>query len=240
MLIQLKGVELCQNDKAILTGVDFHASDNDFIYIVGRVGSGKSSLLKSLYAELAISGGEAEILGYDLRSIKIRQIPQLRRQLGIVFQDFQLLHDCTVRDNLDFVLRATGWKKKERPARIAEVLNLVGLSDKADAFPHELSGGEQQRICIARALLNHPKIILADEPIGNLDPDTSRDIMRILQSAREQGAAVIMVTHNISLLTSFPGIVYRCQDGQLSEVTEQYYSAIEQHNEAAQPSSTQQ
>lgn len=240
MLINLKGVELCQNGKAVLTGVDFHASDNDFIYIVGRVGSGKSSLLKSLYAELAINEGEAEILGYDLRTIKLKQVPQLRRQLGIVFQDFQLLRDRTVRQNLDFVLRATGWKKRERPARIDEVLQLVGLADKADSFPHELSGGEQQRICIARALLNRPKIILADEPIGNLDPETSRDIMGILQSVREQGAAVVMVTHNISLLSTFPGIVYRCEDGQLREVTQEYYSAIEQPVEAAQSPTPQQ
>lgn len=154
--------------------------------------------------------------------MKKKHIPQLRKQLGIIFQDFQLLHERTIQENLDFVLKATGWKKKERAERINEVLELVGLQDKANNFPHELSGGEQQRICIARALLNRPKIILADEPIGNLDPDTSRQIMNILQNIREQGAAVIMVTHNIHLLTEFPGIVYQCQDGQIVDVTQNY------------------
>ena len=228
MLIELRNVKLCQEDKTILSDVDFHASNNDFIYIVGRVGSGKSSLLKSLYGELPLSEGEGEVLGYDLRTIKMSQIPLLRRQLGIVFQDFQLLHGSTVRQNLDFVLKATGWKKKDRPARIDEVMRLINLTDKLDAFPHELSGGEQQRVCIARALLNHPKVILADEPIGNLDPETSRDIMQILLAAREEGAAIIMVTHNLNLLSEFPGIVYRCEDGKIQEVTQEYDSAQEQ------------
>lgn len=228
MLIELRNVKLCQEDKTILSDVDFHASNNDFIYIVGRVGSGKSSLLKSLYGELPLSEGEGEVLGYDLRTIKMSQVPLLRRQLGIVFQDFQLLHGSTVRQNLDFVLKATGWKKKDRPARIEEVMRLINLSDKLDAFPHELSGGEQQRVCIARALLNHPKVILADEPIGNLDPETSRDIMQILLAAREEGAAIIMVTHNLNLLSEFPGIVYRCEDGKIQEVTQEYDSAQEQ------------
>lgn len=228
MLIELRNVKLCQEDKTILSDVDFHASNNDFIYIVGRVGSGKSSLLKSLYGELPLSEGEGEVLGYDLRTIKMSQVPLLRRQLGIVFQDFQLLHGSTVRQNLDFVLKATGWKKKDRPARIEEVMRLINLTDKLDAFPHELSGGEQQRVCIARALLNHPKVILADEPIGNLDPETSRDIMQILLAAREEGAAIIMVTHNLNLLSEFPGIVYRCEDGKIQEVTQEYDSAQEQ------------
>lgn len=227
MLINLHGVTLCQDDKTILSNIDFHADSNDFIYIVGKVGSGKSSLLKALYGELPIAEGEAEILGYNLRSLKIKHIPALRRRLGIVFQDFQLLHGRTVAQNLDFVLRATGWKKKERPSRIDEVLNLVGLPDKKDSFPHELSGGEQQRICIARALLNRPEIILADEPIGNLDIDTSRTIMQLLLSVREQGTAVVMVTHNLNLLSEFPGIVYRCEDGSLQEVTQEYNTAIE-------------
>lgn len=227
MLIELRNVSLTQEDKPVLTGVDFHVDNNDFIYIVGKVGSGKSSLLKSLYGELPIEEGEAEILGFDLCKLKTKHIPQLRRQLGIIFQDFQLMHAHTVRQNLDFVLRATGWKKKDRPERIKEVLTLVELSDKIDRFPHELSGGEQQRVCIARALLNHPQIILADEPIGNLDPDTSRHIMRILQAIREQGTAVVMVTHNLNLLSEFPGIVYRCENGQMREVTEEYNAAVE-------------
>ena len=227
MLIQLQDVELYQGDEKVLEHVNFCVNENDFIYIVGKVGSGKSSLLKSLYGELPLESGEAEVLGFNMSRLRNRHIPQLRRQLGIVFQDFQLLHELTVRNNLDFVLRATGWKKKLRPARIQEVLALVGLEDKADKYPHELSGGEQQRVCIARALLNHPKVILADEPIGNLDPETSRHIMHILQAAREQGTAIVMVTHNLHLLNEFPGIVYRCADGTMSEVTQEYQAPIE-------------
>lgn len=202
--------------------MNFQIDNNDFVYIIGKVGSGKSSLLKALYGELPVKKGQARILDFDLLNLKKKHIPQLRKQLGIIFQDFQLLHERTIQENLDFVLKATGWKKKERAERINEVLELVGLQDKANNFPHELSGGEQQRICIARALLNRPKIILADEPIGNLDPDTSRQIMNILQNIREQGATVIMVTHNIHLLTEFPGIVYQCQDGQIVDVTQNY------------------
>ena len=196
MLIELQNIELQHDDKVILNNVNFQIDNNDFVYIIGKVGSGKSSLLKALYGELPVKKGQARILDFDLLNLKKKHIPQLRKQLGIIFQDFQLLHERTIQENLDFVLKATGWKKKERAERINEVLELVGLQDKANNFPHELSGGEQQRICIARALLNRPKIILADEPIGNLDPDTSRQIMNILQNIREQGAAVIMVTHN--------------------------------------------
>ena len=179
------------------------------------MGSGKSTLLKALYGEVPVCEGEARILDFDLRNLKHKHIPALRRKLGIVFQDFQLLHHQTVQQNLDFVLRATGWKKKQRPARILEVLQLVQLTDKAQCFPHELSGGEQQRVCIARALLNHPQIILADEPIGNLDTETSRHIMQTLLAIREQGTAIVMVTHNLNLLEEFPGIVYRCEGGEL-------------------------
>lgn len=227
MLIQLQGVELRQEDKTILSEVNFSVDDNDFIYIVGKVGSGKSSLLKSLYGELPITAGTAEILDFDLNKLKVKEIPHLRRKMGIVFQDFQLMHELTVAQNLDFILRATGWKKKTRPQRIDEVLTLVGLLEKKNSFPHELSGGEQQRICIARALLNHPQIILADEPTGNLDPETSRQIMRILQAIREQGTAVVMVTHNLNLLTEFPGVVYRCADGSMNEITNEYNTAME-------------
>ena len=225
MLIELQNVTLKQDDKTILNGIDFRVDTNDFIYIVGKVGSGKSSLLKALYAELPIEAGQATILGYDLQKLKNKHIPELRRQLGIVFQDFQLLHEKTVLENLNFVLRATGWKKKQRPERVNKVLELVGLTDKCDSYPHELSGGEQQRVCIARALLNNPKIILADEPTGSLDPETSRHIMQILQAVREQGTAVIMVTHNLHLLNDFPGIVYRCADGKLCDVTNEYGQA---------------
>ena len=217
MLIQLQNVSLRHDDHPILNGVDFCVDDNDFIYIVGKVGSGKSSLLKAIYGELPITEGKAQVLNYDMTKLKRKHLPLLRRQLGIVFQDFQLLHELTIGQNLDFVLKATGCKKKERPQRIKEVLERVELYDKLDRYPHELSGGEQQRVCIARALLNNPKIVLADEPIGNLDPETSRQIMRILQSVREQGSAVVMVTHNMNLLEEFPGVVYRCKDGSISE-----------------------
>lgn len=217
MLIQLQNVELRHHDHPILNGVNFKVDDNDFIYIIGKVGSGKSSLLKSIYGELPIISGEAEVLDVNLKKAKRNKIQQLRRQLGIVFQDFQLLRELTVEQNLDFVLKATGWKKKNRAQRIKEVLELVSLGDKSDFFPHELSGGEQQRVCIARALLNKPKVVLADEPTGNLDPETSRQIMHILQSVREQGSAVVMVTHNLNLLNEFPGVVYRCADGHINE-----------------------
>ena len=227
MLIELHQVKLQHDDKEVLSNVDFCVDNNDFIYIVGKVGSGKSSLLKALYAELPLADGEGHVLDFDLNKLKRKHIPQLRRQLGIVFQDFQLMQELTVAQNLEFVLKATGWKKTERPKRIEEVLQLVGLTDKLNEYPHELSGGEQQRVCIARALLNKPKVVLADEPIGNLDPDTSRQIMRILQSVREQGSAVVMVTHNINLLTEFPGIVYRCQDGTISEATNEFNIPIE-------------
>lgn len=215
MLIELKNVALSHDDTPVISQVNFQVGENDFIYIVGKVGSGKSTLLKALYGEVPVYEGEARILDFDLRNLKHKHIPALRRKLGIVFQDFQLLHHQTVQQNLDFVLRATGWKKKQRPARILEVLQLVQLTDKAQCFPHELSGGEQQRVCIARALLNHPQIILADEPIGNLDTETSRHIMQTLLAIREQGTAIVMVTHNLNLLEEFPGIVYRCEGGEL-------------------------
>ena len=227
MLIDLNDVALCHEDNTVLSHVNFQVDRGDFVYIVGKVGSGKSTLLKSLYGEVPVKQGQARILDYDLRKLKNKHIPPLRRKLGIVFQNFELLHDHTVRQNLDFVLRATGWKKKLRPARMEEVMERVGLADKMDHYPHELSGGEQQRVCIARALLNHPEIILADEPIGNLDTETSRQIMQLLLDIREKGTAVVMVTHNLHLLSEFPGIVYRLQDGEIQLVTEEDNQAME-------------
>lgn len=212
----------------MLENIEFHVDENEFVYIIGKVGSGKSSLLKTLYGELPLNSGTAEILGFNLRKLKRKHIPELRKQLGIIFQDFQLLADYTVRENLDFVLRATGWKRKaERRQRIDEVLNLVELPEKIDKYPHELSGGEQQRISIARALLNTPRIILADEPTGNLDQETGKKIVSILKQVCEQGTAVIMITHNLNLLQQFPGIVYRCEDKQMCEVTNEYNVPIE-------------
>ena len=228
MLIQLKDTNICQKDKTVLENIEFHVDENEFVYIIGKVGSGKSSLLKTLYGELPLASGSGEILGFDLRKLKRKHIPDLRKQLGIIFQDFQLLADHTVRENLDFVLRATGWKRKaERRQRIDEVLNLVELPEKIDKYPHELSGGEQQRISIARALLNTPRIILADEPTGNLDQETGKKIVSILKQICEQGTSVIMITHNLNLLQQFPGMVYRCEDKQMSEVTSEYNVPIE-------------
>lgn len=223
MLIELKNAYISVEDTPLLSKVNFHVDESEFIYIIGKVGSGKSSLLKALFCEHPLSADVAKVLSYDLLKIKRKHIQELRRQIGIVFQDFQLLTDRTVRNNLDFVLRATGWKKKkEREQRIAEVLNEVGLPEKIDAYPHELSGGEQQRIAIARALLNSPQLILADEPTGNLDYDTSRHILQLLKSVCDKGTAVVMITHNLNLLRQFPGIVYRCEDHHLTEITEQF------------------
>ena len=225
MLIDYKKVNICQEDTPILTNVDFHADEGEFIYIIGKVGSGKSSLLKTFYGELDIEADNAElsiVLERDMRSIKRKDIPALRKELGIIFQDFQLLHDRSVRKNLEFVLKATGWKAKEINGRINEVMEEVGMSDKIDRMPHELSGGEQQRIAIARAILNRPKIVIADEPTGNLDPDTAANIVKVLRDLTVSGTTVIMTTHNIPLLDKYPGIVYRCHDGQIQDVTNEY------------------
>ncbi len=213
MLIELKNIDIAHRDKTLISNVEFYVEEGEFVYIIGSVGSGKSSLLKTLYGELPITKSNSDevisnILDVNLLTVKSKHLPELRRQLGIIFQDFQLLHDRTIGDNLDFVLRATGWKKKnERSQRIEEVLNLVELTDKKDKFPHELSGGEQQRISIARALLNKPRIILADEPTGNLDQNTGYKIVQILRNVCEQGTTVLMVTHNLNYLSRFPGIV---------------------------------
>ena len=226
MLIDYQKVSIYQADKCVLKEINFHVDEGEFTYLIGKVGSGKSSLLKTLYCELDLVEGEtekAEILGRDLKTIKRKEIPALRKELGIIFQDFQLLHDRTVRKNFEFVLKATGWKdKKARNKRIEEVLNEVGMIEKIDKLPHELSGGEQQRIAIARALLNNPKIIIADEPTGNLDPETANNIVNLLKEITQQGTAVVMTTHNIPMLDKFPGIVYRCKDGELREVTKEY------------------
>lgn len=220
-LINYRQANVYQEDYHVLENVDFHVDEGEFVYIIGKVGAGKSSLLKTLYCELDLEDTEeAEVLGRDLKSIRRKEVPSLRKEMGIIFQDFQLLHDRTVHRNMQFVLRATGWKDKSaREKRIDEVLELVGMSDKKEKMPHELSGGEQQRIAIARALLNHPKIIIADEPTGNLDPDTARNIVSILRDISKTGTAVVMSTHNIALLQAFPGTVYRCHNGKLTDVT---------------------
>lgn len=221
VLIKYENVEIRQQELSILNDVNLQFRRGEFIFLIGKVGSGKSSLLKTFYGELDIAAGETEVLGYDMRHIKRKHIPQLRRKLGIVFQDFQLLIDRTVNDNLEFVLRATGWKNKaEIKERIAEVLELVGMGNKGYKFPNELSGGEQQRIVIARAVLNSPEIILADEPTGNLDVETGHAIVNLLHGLSEQGALVVMTTHNLQLLREFAGRIYRCSDHRIQEVTE--------------------
>lgn len=220
MLIDYKNVTIYQDDKCVLKDVSFHVDEGEFIYLIGKVGSGKSSLLKTIYCELDIDEAEeATVLERNVMKIKRKHIPELRRELGIIFQDFQLLHDRTVYKNLRFVLKATGWKKNaEIDARIDEVLASVGMSDAKEKMPHELSGGEQQRIGIARAILNSPKVIIADEPTGNLDPETAENIVALLKDITKTGAAVIMSTHNIPMLEKIPGIVYRCEDSTLTEV----------------------
>ena len=227
MLINYKGINIYQDDKLVLGNVDFHIEQSEFVYLIGKVGSGKSSLLKTIYCELDIDSADeeavADVLGRDLKKIKRKEIAGLRRDFGIIFQDFQLLHDLTVYRNLHFVLKATGWKnKKEIDERIDEVLTDVGLLDKNNKMPHELSGGEQQRIAIARALLNKPKVIIADEPTGNLDTGTALDIVALLKEITKKGTAVIMSTHNMLILQKYPGIVYRCEDGVLADVTSEY------------------
>lgn len=223
MLINYENVDIFQEDFQVMKKINFHLDKSEFVYFVGKVGSGKTSVLKTIYAELDIRSGKAEVLGFDMLKLKRKHVPLLRRQLGIVFQDFQLLTDRTVKANLEFVLRSTGWKKRDDiDKRIAEVLKTVDLPDKVDAMPHELSGGEKQRIAIARAILNRPKIILADEPTGNLDIESGRKITSILQEICNSGTAVIMSTHNLQLLLDFPGIVYCCVDGELVDKTDDY------------------
>lgn len=220
-LIVYKGVDINQQELGVLNNVNFELKKGEFVYLIGKVGSGKSTFLKTIYGELDICGGEAYVLGHDMRTIKQKNVAGLRRKLGIVFQDFQLLTDRTVYDNLDFVLRATGWKQRvDRENRIDEVLRLVGMENKGYKMPNELSGGEQQRIVIARAILNKPEIILADEPTGNLDVETGRNIVSLLREICLQGSAIIMTTHNLNLLTEFPGKVYRCEQHHLNEANE--------------------
>ena len=225
MLIDYKNVNIYHDDVHILNDVVFHVDEGEFIYIIGKVGSGQSSLLKTIYCELDIESGceKAEVLGRDLMKIKRKEIPALRKEMGIIFQDFQLLHDRTVEENLKFVLKSTGWKSKsDINARIDEVLDAVEMSEKKYSMPHELSGGEQQRIAIARAILNKPKIIIADEPTGNLDPDTANNIICLLKQISCTGTAIVMTTHNISMLNKYPGIVYCCKDGSLNDITKDY------------------
>ncbi len=224
MLIDYQNVDIQQQEHEVLTNIDFKLSEGEFVYLIGKVGSGKTSLLKTFYGELNIRAGQAIVLGYDMGTIKRKHIPNLRRQLGIVFQDFQLLTDRVIYDNLEFVLKATGWKQQSQiKQRIEEVLTLVGMTNKGYKFPHELSGGEQQRIVIARAILNSPQIILADEPTGNLDMETSHQIVKLLHDISTQGSAIVMTTHNLQLAKTYPGRVYQCLSHHIQDITQDFY-----------------
>jgi len=218
-IITFTSASIFQEDYLVLSDVNLDINKNEFVYLIGKVGSGKSSLIKTINAELPLKFGEATVADFKLHDLKRNQVPLLRRKLGIVFQDFQLLIDRSIFENLKFVLGATGWKNKtDIQTRIEEVLLKVGLELKGTKMPHQLSGGEQQRVVIARALLNDPEIILADEPTGNLDPETSESIIKILHGIQESGRAVLMVTHNYSLVKKFPARTLKCEDGKLLEI----------------------
>ncbi len=233
-LIRYSSVNVNQESLEVLSNVALNIEKGEFVYIIGKVGSGKSSLLKTMYGELPLKEGEASVLGFDLIKLKQKHLPQLRRKLGVIFQDFQLLSDRTVEHNLRFVLKATGWKNNvEITQRIQDVLDLVGMSTKGYKYPHELSGGEQQRIAIARAILNNPEIILADEPTGNLDWETSQNITELLRKICKQGSTVIMVTHNMQIVEQYPGRVFRCKDHLLEEITQKNKEMVDAEQELA-------
>jgi cell division transport system ATP-binding protein len=222
MVISLSNADIYQKEKLILSNVNFDMEENEFVYIIGKTGSGKSSLLKTLYAELWLEKGQGTIAGYKLHELKRNETPMLRRNIGIVFQDFQLLTDRNVKKNLEFFLAAMGWEDKSSiNARIVEVLVQVGLNDILEKMPHQLSGGEQQRLAIARALLNNPKILMADEPTGNLDPEKSLEILKLfLKINKESGTAILMATHDLELIERYPKRTLYCDKGTLNDLTE--------------------
>ena len=217
-LVKISNVSFSHKDNKVLSNVNLEINDSEFVYLIGKTGSGKSSLLKLLYADLKLIKGEIRIAEFELNKIKRSKIPNLRRKLGIIFQDFQLLPDRSVYENLEFAMKATGWKKKaEIKNKTSQILEQVQLQGKEDKYPHQLSGGEQQRVSIGRALINSPKLILADEPTGNLDPDTTQDIMNLLNEIKNNGTTVIMATHDYTIIEKFPGRLIKCVDGELSE-----------------------
>ncbi len=222
-IINLRNADIYQRNFLVLNEVDFQLKNGEFAYLIGKTGTGKSSLLKVLYGDLPLQGGEGTVSDINLSKLKTTNIPDLRRKIGIVFQDFQLLPDRSIADNLKFVLKATGWKNnKEIDSRIDEVLESVNMATKKHKMPHQISGGEQQRVAIARALLNHPELILADEPTGNLDPETSVEIMNVIRNiSKERGVAVLMATHDYSLIRRFPAKTFRCENGKVNEAESQ-------------------
>ncbi len=219
-IIELHDARIFQQENLILNNVDLTVHKGEFIYLIGRTGSGKSSLMRTLYGDIHLNDGEGSVCGFDLRKLKRKEVPYLRRKLGIVFQDFQLLSDRSVNENLVFVMKSTGWKdSKAIDRRVQEVLEQVGLGNKGYKMPHELSGGEQQRVSIARALVNHPELILADEPTGNLDPETTEEILDLLYRISQTGSSVIMATHDYTHMKKLSARVVRCQEGKLLELS---------------------
>ncbi len=220
-ILQLKNASIFQRENLVLSEVNVAVSEGEFVYLIGKTGSGKSSFMKTLYGDLPLNQGEGHIVGYDLRTLREKDIPFLRRKLGIVFQDFKLLPDRTVHDNFVFVLKATGWKEKqEMDEKIQEVLEKVDMETKGFKFPHQLSGGEQQRVAIARALLNDPELILADEPTGNLDPQTSLEVMEVLQEINKNGRTILMATHDYALILKYPSKTLKCDGSKVYEVVQ--------------------
>jgi cell division transport system ATP-binding protein len=220
-VLSLKNVTVYQDHNAVLTDINLEVNPGEFIYIIGKTGTGKSSFMKTLYADLPLKEGEGIFVDFDLSKLKERNIPYLRRKIGIVFQDFKLLPDRNVYDNLLFVLRATGWsEKREMDVKINEVLDKVGMKNAVHKMPHQISGGEQQRVAVARALLNDPEVILADEPTGNLDPQTSVEVMQLLREINQNGKTIIMATHDYALLMKFPSKTLKCESGTLFEVVQ--------------------
>jgi cell division transport system ATP-binding protein len=220
-VLYLKDVSIYQGESLVLTDVNVEINKGEFVYLIGKTGTGKSSFMKTLYGDLPLTQGEGSIVDFNLRTLKEKDIPFLRRKLGVVFQDFKLLTDRSINENLVFVLKATGWKNKtEMNTRVEEVLNKVGMKTKGFKFPHELSGGEQQRVAIARALLNNPELILADEPTGNLDPQTSIEVMEVLQDINKNGNTILMATHDYALLLKYPSKTLKCDENQVFEVVQ--------------------